>query len=133
MSGEDELKFLVLGYRISEGKTQRELADELGAHVDIVIAMENGTYRHPTRRLLNRIHELTGEYEVKRRYFINIGKGYRLRERLGPQFRYFIRGLDKMKYISQEELEKMPEAECYSTIGAVDMDAFEVLKAGKMS
>lgn len=133
MSGEDELKFLLLGYRISAGKSQRELADELGVPVDIVIAMENGTYRHPTRRLLSRIHELTGEYEVKKRYFINIGKGYRLRERLGSQFRYFVRGLDKMKYISMEELEKMPEAECYRTIGTVDLDAFEVLKAGKMS
>jgi hypothetical protein len=38
-----------------------------------------------------------------------------------------------MKYISQEDLEKMPESECYSTIGSVDLDAFEVLKAGKMS
>jgi len=130
---EDELKFLVLGYRVHTGKTQRELAEELGVPLDIVIAMEEGTYRHPTRNLMRKINELTGEYEVNRRLFINTGKGYRLRERLGSQFRYFVRGLDRMKYISQEDLEKMPEPECYGTIGSVDLDAFEVLKAGKMS
>ncbi|MCQ8905217.1 MAG: hypothetical protein NQU45_05860 [Methanothermobacter sp.] len=130
---EDEFKFLVLGYRVHTGKTQRELAEELGVPLDIVMAMEEGTYRYPTKKLMRKINELTGEYEVNRRLFINTGKGYRLRERLGSQFRYFVRGLDRMKYISQEDLKNMPEPECYSTIGSVDLDAFEVLKAGKMS
>ncbi|MDI6701368.1 helix-turn-helix domain-containing protein [Methanothermobacter wolfeii] len=130
---EDDLKFLILGYRVHSGKTQRELADELGVPPDIVIAMENGTYRHPTRKLMEKIEDLIGEYEVQKRHFINIGRGYRLREMLGTEFKYFIQGLDRMKYVSRDELEGMDEPERYGTLGAVEMDAFEVLRAGKMS
>lgn len=128
---EENLKYLVLGYRKYTGTTQRELARELEIPIDIVSALEMGTYKHPTRRLMNKIEELTGEFEFKKRDFVNIGRGYRIREELGPDFKYFLRGLEKLKYISRDELKELPEEECYKTIGSVDLDEFEVALSGR--
>ncbi len=128
---ETDLKYLVLGYRKYTGKTQRELARELEVPIDILSALEMGTYKHPTKRLMNKIEELTGEFEFKKRDFVNIGRGYRIREELGPDFKYFIQGLEKLKYISSDELKKLPEEEFYKTIGSVDLDEFEVVLAAR--
>lgn len=128
---EADLKYLVLGYRKYTRKTQRELARELEVPIDILSALEMGTYKHPTKRLMNKIEELTGEFEFKKRDFVNIGRGYRIREELGPDFKYFIQGLEKLKYISRDELKKLPEEECYKTIGSVDLDEFEVVLAAR--
>jgi len=128
---EGNLRYLVLGYRKYTGTTQRELARELEVPIDIVVALEMGSYRHPTKRLMSKIEELTGEFEFKKRDFVNIGRGYKIREELGPDFKYFIQGLEKLKYINQEELKKLPEEECYKTMGSVDLDEFEVVLAGR--
>jgi hypothetical protein len=126
---EDELKYLVLGYRKHTGKTQIELAKELGTPLQIVSALEMGSYKHPTKILQAKIKDLTSQFDQED--LIYLGRGYRIREELGPDFKYFLRGLEEASGISQEELRKMHGEECLRTIGSVDMDEFEVVLVGR--
>ena len=40
-----------------------------------------------------------------------IGRGYRIKDKLGPDFKYFIRGLKEEKGINPHELDSMPSEE----------------------
>ncbi|MBI4812989.1 MAG: hypothetical protein HY802_01045 [Methanobacterium sp.] len=117
--GED-LKNLVLGFRKHTGKTQTELASELEVPIDIETALEMGTYRQPTERL--------DENEL-----IHIGRGYRIMDELGPDFKYYIRGLEQARGIDHEELHSQPEEEFYRIIGSVNLDEFEVVNMGRQA
>jgi len=127
----ENLKYLVLGFRKYTGSTQREIAHELGIPVGIVDALETGTYKHPSKKLLDKIELLTGKFEFEKDQYINLGRGYRIKEVLGPDFKYFLHGLERLNYISQDELESMSKEECYQTIGSIKMDEFEVSRAGR--
>ncbi|MEN6293761.1 MAG: hypothetical protein ABFC34_11420 [Methanobacterium sp.] len=48
---EENLKYLILGYRKHTDTTQRKLANKLDVPLDIVVALEMGSFRHPTERL----------------------------------------------------------------------------------
>lgn len=50
---------------------------------------------------------------------------------MGPDFKYFLRGLKKEKGINLDELDNMPNEECLRTIGSVDMDEFDVVQIGR--
>ncbi|MBM3703335.1 MAG: hypothetical protein FJW63_10220 [Actinobacteria bacterium] len=125
---ENNLKYLVLGYRKYTGTRQRELAEELEVPIEIVTSLETGTYRHPTERLINKIKKLTAEFD--QHDLIHIGRGYRIHDELGPDFKYFLRGLEKVRGINPNELKRLPTEECYRVIGSVNLDEFEVMKAG---
>ena len=126
---EEELKYLVLGYRKHTGKTQAELARELEIPLQIVVALELGSYRHPTQVLQAKIKDLTSQFDHEDLMYL--GRGYRIREELGPDFKYFLRGLEEASGISPDELRKMHGEECLRTIGSVDMDEFEVVLLGR--
>ncbi len=126
---EDELKYLVLGYRKHTGKTQAELSRELGVPLHIVSALEMGSYKYPTKVLQAKIKGLTSQFDHED--LIYIGRGYRIRDELGPDFKYFLRGLEEVSGITPDELMKMHGEECLRTIGSVDMDEFEVVLAGR--
>jgi len=127
---EEDLKYLVLGYRKHTGITQGGLARKLEVPSDIVVALEMGSYKYPTERLMNKIGKLTSEFD--KNDLIYIGRGYRIRDEMGPYFKYFIRGLEKMKGMDPTELEELPSEECYRAIGSVNLDEFEVLQAGRV-
>ena len=126
---EENLKYLVLGYRKHTGTTQRELARELEVPLDIVIALEMGSFRYPTERLMGKIKKLTSEFD--KNDLVHTGRGYRIRDEMGPYFKYFVRGLKKIKGINPTKLEKLPSKECYRAIGSIDLDEFEILHAGR--
>ncbi|WP_424356019.1 hypothetical protein [Methanobacterium sp. MBAC-LM] len=126
---EENLKYLILGYRKHTDITQRELANKLDVPLDIVVALEMGSFRYPTERLMTKIEKLTSEFD--RNNLIYIGRGYRIRDGMGPYFKYFLRGLQKMKGMDPTELEELPSEECYRAIGSIDLDEFEVLHAGR--
>ncbi len=126
---EDDLKNLVLGFRKHTGKTQSEIARELGVPMDIETALEMGTYKQPTQQLLGKIVNLTSTCDVKD--LVHIGRGYRIMDELGPDFKYYIRGLEQERGIDHEELHSQPEEEFYRIIGSVNMDEFDVVSAGR--
>ncbi|AEG18995.1 hypothetical protein [Methanobacterium paludis] len=126
---EDGLKYLVLGYRKNTGKTQAELARELEIPLHIVVALEMGSYKYPTKVLQAKIKDLTSQFDQQD--LMCLGRGYRIREELGPDFKYFLRGLEETSGISPDELKKMHGEECLRTIGSVDMDEFEVVLVGR--
>ncbi|MCE5213689.1 MAG: hypothetical protein LLF83_03090 [Methanobacterium sp.] len=126
---EDDLKYLILGYRKHTHTTQRELARKLEIPFYIYTALEMGTYKQPSAKLLGKIKELTIEFnqdELK-----HLGRGYWIKDELGPDFKYFMRGLKKEKDMNINELESLPSDECLRTIGSVDMDEFEVVQLGR--
>lgn len=126
---EDDLKYLVLGYRKYTNKTQKELAKELDIPFYTYTALEMGTFKQPSERLNGKIKELTAEFDHND--LKHIGRGYWIKEILGPDFKYFVKGLKEEKGIDPHELDNMPSEECLRTIGSVDMDAFEVVKIGR--
>ena len=126
---EEDLKNLVLGFRKHTGKTQTELASELEVPTDIETALEMGTYRQPTERLKWKINNLVSNFDEHD--LINIGKGYRIMDELGPDFKYYIRGLEQTRGINLEELHSLPEEEFYRIIGSVNLDEFEVVDVGR--
>lgn len=126
---EEDLKNLVLGFRKHTGKTQHELAQELEVPMDIETALEMGTYRQPTERLKGKINNLILGFDEHD--LINIGKGYRIMDELGPDFKYYIRGLEQARGINSEELHNLPEEEFYRIIGSVNLDEFEVVDVGR--
>ena len=126
---EKDLKNLVLGFRKHTGKTQNELAQELEVPMDIETALEMGTYRQPTERLKGKINNLIMGFDENE--LINIGKGYRIMDELGPDFKYYIRGLEQARGINSEELHSLPEEEFCRIIGSVNLDEFEVVDVGR--
>jgi len=126
----DKLKDLVLGYRKYTEKTQKELAEELGVPRDIETALESGSYKHPTPRLMDGICELTGAFDQD--VLVQIGRGYRLEDELGPDMKYFIRGLEKVRGIDSTELQALPASKYYKILGSVNMDDYEVIQAGHL-
>jgi hypothetical protein len=127
----EDLKNLVLGFRKHTGKTQTEVASELEVPMDIETALEMGTYRQPTERLKRRINNLISGFDEKE--LIHIGRGYRIMDELGPDFKYYIRGLEQARGFDHEELHSLPEEEFYRIIGSVNLDEFEVVSAGRQA
>ena len=126
---EDDLKNLVLGFRKHTGKTQSEVARELEVPMDIETALEMGTYKQPTEQLLGKIVNLTSKCNVKD--LVHIGRGYRIMDELGPDIKYYIRGLERVRGIDSKELQSLPEEEFYRIMGSVNLDEFEVVSAGR--
>jgi hypothetical protein len=127
----EDLKNLVLGFRKHTGKTQSEVASELEVPIDIETALEMGTYRQPTERLKGKINNLISEFDEKD--LIHIGRGYRIMDELGPDFKYYIRGLEQARGFNHEELHSLPEEEFYRIIGSVNLDEFEMVNAGRQT
>jgi hypothetical protein len=50
---------------------------------------------------------------------------------LGPDFKYFIRGLEQARGIDPKELLNQPEDEFYRIIGSVNLDEFDLVMAGR--
>lgn len=126
---EGDLKDLVLGFRKYTGKTQSEVADKLEVSTDIETALETGTYKQPTKHLMGRIKDLTSGCDQND--LVHIGKGYRIMDGLGPDFKYFIRGLEQARGIDPKELLNQPEDEFYRIIGSVNLDEFDLVMAGR--
>lgn len=126
---EEDLKYLILGYRKHTGKTQTKVAEELNVPLDVVTALEMGFHKHPAKALQKKIMDLTAKFNESD--LIHIGRGYRIEEELGPDFKYFIKGLEEASGISQEKLRNMQDEERLRTIGSVEMDEFEVVLAGR--
>lgn len=126
---EEDIKNLVLGFRKHTGKTQSEVAHELDVPMDIETALEMGTYRKPTERLMDKIEKLTSNLDHDD--LIHIGRGYRIMDVLGPDFKYFIRGLERERGINPNELNSLPEEEFYRVIGSVNLDEFDVVNVGR--
>lgn len=127
---EDDLKYLLIGYRKYTKTTQQELADNLEIPMYTYTALEMGTFKQPSKSVLNKIKELTAEFsqdDLK-----HIGRGYRIKDELGPDFKYFINGLKK-KGIDPDELNSLPSEECLRVIGRVKMDEFDVVQIGRGS
>ncbi|SCG86405.1 helix-turn-helix domain-containing protein [Methanobacterium congolense] len=124
---DDELK-----YRKHGNKTQKELAEELHVPKEIVTALELGSHKHPSPALKKRIHNLTEQFNPEDlKDLIYIGRGAHIKEELGPDFRYYIRGLKKIHAINSENFKKLDVEGCMWTIGRVDMDEFQVAEIGK--
>lgn len=126
---QEDLKDLVLGFRKHTGKTQSEVAHELKVPMDIETALEMGTYKQPTEHLMGKIDDLTSGFD--HHDLIHIGRGYRIMDELGPDFKYFIRGLEQKRGIDSRELFSQPEEEFYRIIGSVKLDEFDVVMAGR--
>jgi len=127
----EDLKNLVLGFRKHTGKTQSEVASELEVPMDIETALEMGTYRQPTESLEGKINNLISGFDEKD--LIHIGRGYRIMDELGPDFKYYILGLEQARGFDHEELLSLPEEEFYRIIGSVNLDEFEVVNAGRQA
>ena len=126
---EDDLKYLILGYRKYTNTTQKEMANELEIPLYTYTALEMGAFKQPSEHLMDRIKNLTAEFnhdDLK-----HIGRGYRIKDELGPDFKYFIRGLKAEKGINPDELDSMPSEECLKTIGSVDMDEYDIMEIGR--
>ncbi|KAF5077683.1 hypothetical protein [Methanobacterium aggregans] len=129
---EYELKYLILGYRKHTNKTQKELANELEVPKDIVVALEYGSHKHPSPGLKGRIDKIKEKFNSDElQNLIYIGRGHRIKEELGPDFRYYLRGLEKIHAINSENFKKLDAEGCMWTIGRVDMDEFEVAVMGR--
>jgi hypothetical protein len=126
---QEDLKDLVLGFRKHTGKTQSEIAHELEVPMDIETALELGTYKQPTEQLKGKIADLTSEFDQND--LVHIGRGYRIMDELGPDFKYFIRGLVQERGFDPEELNSLPEEEFYRIIGSVNLDEFDVVMIGR--
>ena len=126
---EEELKYLLSGYRKYTKTTQREIAQTLGIPLYTYTALETGAFKQPSEHLLVKIKELTVEFDADD--LKHIGRGYLIKDELGPDFKYFLRGLREEKGVDLQELDKMPSEECLRTIGSVDMDEFDVLEIGR--
>ena len=126
---EDDLKYLILGYRKYTGKSQKEIARILGIPFFTYTALEMGTFKQPSPQLRDKIKNLTAEF--KQDDLRSIGRGYRIKDKLGPDFKYFIRGLKEEKGINPQELDSMPSEECLRTIGSVDMDEYDIVAIGR--
>ena len=125
----EDLKYLVLGYRKHTGNTQRTLAERLDVPLHIETSLEMGTYKYPTEILMTKILEITSEHDQNE--LIQIGRGYWIKDKLGPNFKYFIRGLKPEKGIEQNELNELSDEECYKIIGRENMDEYKVVEAGR--
>ncbi|HEY0196872.1 MAG TPA: hypothetical protein VGC02_04795 [Methanobacterium sp.] len=126
---EDNLKYLLLGYRKYTKTTQQELAITLGIPLYTYTALEMGSFKQPSKHLLGKIKELTAEFDQDD--LKHIGRGYRIKDELGPDFKYFLRGLKEEKGVDLQELDSMPSEECLRTIGSVDMDEFDMTQVGR--
>jgi hypothetical protein len=120
-----ELKYLILGYRKYTNTTQKELAEKLDIPLDIETTLETD-YKQPTKHLMNKIIKLTAEFnqdDLK-----NIGRGYRIKDESGSDFKYFLKGLKKEFGLNPQDLKNMTNDECLRTVGSVDIDEFIVEK-----
>lgn len=63
---------------------------------------------------------------------IYIGRGHHIKEELGPDFKYYIRGLEKIHAINSDKFKKLDSEGCMWTIGRVNMDEFEVASVGRI-
>lgn len=79
---EDDLKYLIFGYRKYTNTTQKELAKELDIPLYTYTALEMGTFKQPTEYLLGKIKELTAEFNLND--LKHIGRGYWIKEEWDP-------------------------------------------------
>ncbi|NYB27808.1 MAG: hypothetical protein HVN34_10900 [Methanobacteriaceae archaeon] len=126
---EDDLRYLLLGYRKYTKTTQRELAKTLDIPLYTYTALEIGSFKQPSEHLLSKIKGLTTEFDQDD--LKHIGRGYWIKDEVGPDFKYFLRGLREEKGVDLQELNSMPSEECLRTIGSVDMDEFDVIAIGR--
>lgn len=62
-----------------------------------------------------------------------IGRGYRIKSKLGPDFKYYLIGLGKKTGINPNSLRKLSTTDCYKTLGLVEFDDFELTTLGSQS
>ncbi|MGP8022576.1 MAG: hypothetical protein ACLQG5_10010 [Methanobacterium sp.] len=120
-----ELKYLILGYRKYTNTTQKELAKKLNIPLDIETALEQD-YKQPTKHLMNKIKKLTTEFDQNE--LKNIGRGYKIKDESGSDFKYFLKGLEKEAGLKPQDLKNMTDKECLQTIGSIDINEFVVEK-----
>jgi transcriptional regulator with XRE-family HTH domain len=123
-----DLKYLILGYRKHTGNTQRELAQKLGVPLEIETAIEMGTYKYPTGRLMTKINDLTEEFDETE--LIQIGRGYWIKDKLGSYFKYFVLGLQSKEDMEPEELNDLSGDDFYKRIGSKNLNEYEFVNAG---
>lgn len=75
--------------------------------------------------------DLTEGYN--RHILIQVGRGYIINDKLGPDFKYFINGLSRVRGIDLVELHELPAEDYYRVIGSVNMDEYDVVQAGRVS
>ena len=126
---EEDLKYLLIGYRKYTNTTQRDLANKLDIPIYTYTALELGSFKQPSEHLITQIKEITADYDQEG--LKQIGRGYRIKDKLGPDFKYFIRGLKSEKGLNPDDLKNMPHDECLKTIGSVDMDEFDLVDIGR--
>lgn len=126
---EEDLKYLLSGYRKYTKTTQREVAQMLDIPLFIYTALETGAFKQPSEHTLAKIKGLTTEFDEEN--LKHIGRGYMIKDELGPDFKYFLRGLEEEKGVNLKELGEMPSEECFQAIGSVDIDEFDVLEIGR--
>lgn len=82
-----------MGYRKLKGLTESEMATELMVPMTVLYGLEMGSFKHPNPKLKLRINNLLGGMDKEE---INaIGRGYRIKSKLGPDFKYYLIGLGK--------------------------------------
>lgn len=124
-----ELKDLVLGYRKFKGLTESEMAEELMVPMTVLYGLEMGSYKHPTSKLMLKINNLTEDMDKEE--ITAIGKGYRLRMKLGSDFKYYLIGLGQKTGVNPNSLRKLSLTDCYKTLGFVEYDDFELTSFGR--
>ncbi|MDO9044452.1 MAG: hypothetical protein Q7U35_04005 [Methanobacteriaceae archaeon] len=124
-----ELKDLVLGYRKFKGLTETEMAEELMVPGTVLYGLQMGSYKHPTAKLMLRINNLTEDMDKEE--LVAIGKGCRLKTKLGPDFKYYLIGLGQKTGLNPNSLRKLPLIDCYKTLGFVEYDDFELTTFGR--
>jgi len=88
-----EIKDLILGYRKFKGLTETEMAEELMVPMTVLYGLEMGSFKHPNPKLKLRINSLLEGMDKEE---INaIGCGYRIKSKLGADFKYYPIGLGK--------------------------------------
>lgn len=129
----ENLKYLVLGYRKYRGKSKKELAEELNVPPEIVDGLELGSHKKTSHELSERIEEITKDFDKQQ--LIDYGHGYRIKDMMGPDFKYFLKGLEEITDINADELQLLSQEECYHTIGKAagnsDMDEYAIVNLGR--
>lgn len=124
-----ELKDLIWGYRKYKNETPYDLAKELDVPVTVVDGLEFGSFKHPNPRLKKRIDKITKD--VDKEEISAIGRGYRIRAKLGPDFKYYLMGMRQKTGINPKELQKMSLNDCHKTIGQIPFDYYELTASGR--
>ncbi len=124
------LKDFILGYRKMKDMNINELAEKLEVPKTVVEGLESGEFRHPNPSLSSKIEKLAEGLDKEE--VTAIGRGYRIKEFLGNELHYFLKGLSEKKEFKISDIQKMPPLELYKFIGKVKYDDFiEITDKGK--